>query len=103
MLKFISLAIGLLTIVSIAPTSEAMTANTLPSLQQPAANLHSQIIFRIGTRGYTRRQEGQYRRDLIIQRKREAARRQHERMGDRNRNGEYNGDRNRNSQHRRDR
>ncbi len=97
--------IGLLTIVSIAPNSEAMTANIQPSLQQPAANLHSQIIFRIGDRGYTRRQEGQYRRDLILQRRREAARRQHGRMGDRNRDGERNRDRDRNhdGQNRRDR
>lgn len=104
MLKLISLAIGLLTIGSIAPNSEAMTANTQPSLQQPAGNLHAQIIFRIGDRGYTRRQEGQYRRDLILQRRREAARRQHGRMGDRNRD-EGNGDRNRNGerQNRRDR
>jgi hypothetical protein len=90
--------IGLLTIGSIAPNSEAMTANTQPSLQQPAANLHAQIIFRIGDRGYTRRQEGQYRRDLILQRRREAARRQQDRMRD-NRNGRDN----RHGQNRRDR
>jgi hypothetical protein len=63
--------IGLITLVSIAPKSEAMTANTQPSLQQPAANLHSQIIFRIGERGYTRREEWQYRRDLRMQQRRE--------------------------------
>jgi hypothetical protein len=90
MLKLTSLAIGLLAVISIAPNSEAMTANTQPSLQQPAGNLHSQIIFRIGDRGYTRRQEGQYRRDLAIQRKREAQRRQYNRMGGSNRNGEPN-------------
>jgi hypothetical protein len=107
MLKLISLAfaqpigtiIGLITIVSIAPNSEAMSANTQSSLQQPAANLHSQIIFRIGDRGYTRRQEGQYRRDLRTQRRREAARRQHGRMDDRN----HDGDRNRDDRNRRDR
>jgi hypothetical protein len=100
MLKLTSLAIGLLAVISIAPNSEAMTANTQPSLQQPAANLHSQIIFRIGDRGYTRRQEGQYRRDLVMQRKREAQRRQYNnRMGGSNRNGEPNRD----SQNRRDR
>jgi hypothetical protein len=93
MLKFTSLAIGLLTIISFAPKSEAMTANIQPSsLQQPAGNLHSQIIFRIGDRGYTRRQEGQYRRDLVMQRKREAQRRQYKRMGRSNRNGEPNRD-----------
>jgi hypothetical protein len=101
MLKLISLVIGLLTIVAIAPNSEAMTANMQPSLQQPAANLHAQIIFRIGDRGYTRRQEGQYRHDLRMQRRREAARRQHGRMDDRNHDGDRN--RNRDRQNRRDR
>jgi hypothetical protein len=111
MWKLTSLAIGLLTIGSIAPKSEAMTANTQPSLQQPAANLHSQIIFRIGERGYTRREEWQYRRDLRMQRRREAERRQYGHMGryhrdgDRNHDGEYNRDRDRNreGQNRRDR
>jgi hypothetical protein len=103
MMKLISLAIGLLTIVSIAPNSEAMSANVQSSLQQPAGNLHSQIIFRIGDRGYTRREEWQYRRDLRMQRKREAARRQYGRMGGYNRDGERNGDRNRDGQNRRDR
>jgi hypothetical protein len=100
MLKFMSIAIGLITIVSFAPKSEAMSANIQPSsLQQPAANLHSQIIFRIGERGYTRREEGQYRRDLKMQRKREAERRQSNRMGRSNRDGRYNRD----GQNRRDR
>ncbi len=118
MLKLISLAlaqpigtiIGLITIVSIAPKSEAMTANMQPSLQQPAANLHAQIIFRIGDRGYTRREEWQYRRDLRMQRRREAEYRQYGRMGrynhdgDRNRDGEHNryGEYNRDGQNRRD-
>jgi hypothetical protein len=81
--KFISLAIGLLAVISIAPKSEAINANSQPiSLQQPAGNLHSQIIFRIGERGYTRREEWQYRRDLRQQRRWE--RRQY------NRNDRYN-------------
>jgi hypothetical protein len=98
--KPIGTIIGLLTIITFAPKSEAITANIQPSsLQQPAANLHSQIIFRIGDLGYTRRQEGQYRRDLVMQRKREAERRQYNRMGRYNRNSESN----RNGQNRRDR
>jgi hypothetical protein len=103
MLKLISLAIGLITIVSIAPKSEAMTANMQPLLQQPAANLHSQIIFRIGDRGYTRRQEWQYRRDLKMQQRRE--RRQYSREGRYSRNGGYNrnSEYNRDGQNRRDR
>ncbi len=99
MLKLISLAIGLITIVSIAPNSEAMTANMQPSLQQPAANLHSQIIFRIGDRGYTRREEGQYRRDLRTHHRREGERRQYGRTGGYNRDGE----RSRDGQNRRNR
>jgi hypothetical protein len=99
MWKLTSLAIGLITIVSIAPKSEAMTTNVQPSLQQPAANLHAQIIFRIGDRGYTRREEWQYRRDLRMQRRREAERRQYGRMGRYPRDGE----RNRDDRNRRDR
>ncbi len=107
MLKLTSLAlaqpigtiIGLITIVSFAPKSEAMSANVQPSsLQQPAGNLHSQIIFRIGDRGYTRREEWQYRRDLKMQQRR-AERRQYSREGGYNRNGGYNRD----GQNRRDR
>ncbi len=100
MLKLTSLAIGLITLVSFAPKSEAMNANVQPSsLQQPAGNLHSQIIFRIGNRGYTRGQEGQYRRDLVMQRKREAQRRQHKQIGGSNQNARSNRD----VQNRRDR
>jgi hypothetical protein len=108
MLKFMSIAIGLLTIVAMTPKSEAMSANVQPSsLQQPAGNLHSQIIFRIGDsaeptlreRGYTRRKEGQYRHDLKMHRKRESERRQYNRMGRSNRDGRYNRD----GQNRRDR
>jgi hypothetical protein len=94
MSKLVSLAIGLLTVISIAPRSEAMSANLQPSsLQQPAENLHAQIIFRIGDRGYTRRQEWQYRRDLKMQQQREAERRQYRnrrnRERERERNREY--------------
>jgi hypothetical protein len=104
MLKLMSLAIGLLTIVSMTPKSEAMSANIQPSsLQQPATNLHSQIIFRIGDRGYTRRQEWQYRRDLKMQQRRE--RRQYSREGRYSRDGGYNrnSEYNRDGQNRRDR
>jgi hypothetical protein len=96
MSKLISLAIGLLTVISIAPKSEATISNSPPiSLQQPAGNLHSQIIFRIGDRGYTRREEWQYRRDLRMQRRREAERRQYGHMGRYHRDGDR--------EHRRDR
>jgi hypothetical protein len=48
MSKLTALAIGLLTVISIAPQSQAMTTNIdAPSLQQPAANLHSQVILKV--------------------------------------------------------
>ena len=106
MLKLTSLAIGLITMISFEPKSEAMSANIQPSsLQQPAGSLHSQIIFRIGDRGYTRREEWQYRRDLKMQRNRESERSQYNRMGRYNHDGRdnRNGQYNRDGQNRRDR
>jgi hypothetical protein len=98
MSKFISLALGLLAVISIAPKSEAMSANIQPSsLQQPAKNLHSQIIFRIGERGYTRREEWQYRRDVRMQQRRWERRNGEYNRGEYNRNDGYNrGEYNRN-------
>jgi hypothetical protein len=94
MFKLISLAlaqpigtiIGLLTVISIAPNSEAMNANSQPiSLQQPAGDLYSQIIFRNeDRRGYSRRER---ERREEIERQREAERRQYRRS--RRRDREY--------------
>ncbi|WP_373543033.1 hypothetical protein [Chamaesiphon sp.] len=59
MLKLTSLALGLLTVLTIAPTSEAIAATNYVSplsLQQPAADLRAQVIFRIGTPQYRYRQ-----------------------------------------------
>ncbi len=96
MLKLTSLAlaqpigtiIGLLTVIAIAPKSEAMTANAQPiSLQQPAGDLHAQVIFKIGTPEY-RRREAQRRRELLqrqAQRRRELLQRQAERRREANR------------------
>jgi hypothetical protein len=92
MFKLTSLAIWLITIISFAPKSEAMSTNGQPSsLQQPATNLRSQIIFRIGDRGYTRREEWQYRRDLRMQQRR-SERRKYSREGGYNRDSGYNRD-----------
>jgi hypothetical protein len=95
MSKLISLAlaqpigtiIGLLTVISIAPSSEAMNANSQPiSLQQPAGELYSQIIFKAGERrGYSHRERERRREE--IQRQRQAERRQYRR--ERRRDGEY--------------
>ncbi|WP_295613482.1 hypothetical protein [Chamaesiphon sp. GL140_3_metabinner_50] len=74
MLKATSLALSLLAVIAIAPASQAATNAQPLSLQQPAANLHSQIILKIGgqqeDRGVARR------RELELERERAAARRQ---------------------------
>jgi hypothetical protein len=96
MLKLTSLAIGLLSIIAIAPSSEAMTANARPvSIDSPEANLHSQVILKIGDRGYSRGGNYQRRRELELQREREAARRrrQSSRRGYDRSYGEYRRDR----------
>jgi hypothetical protein len=74
MLKLTSLAIGLLTAIAIAPTSQAMTATgNLLTLQQPSADLHAQIIVKIGGQPeYLHRWESERRRQLDLQREREA-------------------------------
>jgi hypothetical protein len=87
-LKLTSLAIGLLTIVSIAPHAEAMTATAVPaSIERPAANLHSQVILKVGDRhrGYSRGGILQRRRELELRREREEARRRDRYRGRRDR------------------
>jgi hypothetical protein len=99
MLKLTSLAIGLLTVIAMTPTSEAIAANTpAVSISQPAANLHSQVILKIGDRdryrGYSRGGSIQRRRELELQREREAQRRRDRYRGRRDRSyGEYRRDR----------
>jgi hypothetical protein len=49
MSKLTSIAIGLLTAVAILPASQAMAANSrTPALEQPAGDLHAQVILKIG-------------------------------------------------------
>lgn len=102
MLKVTSLVLGLLTVIAIAPSSEAMTTTDRPlSIQQPAGNLHAQVIFKIGQPDYRNRGQAQRRREFELAREREAERRRrehdrrnHHRGGDRDRNyGEYRRDR----------
>jgi hypothetical protein len=88
MLKLTSLAIGLLSIIAIAPQSEAMTANAAPaSIERSANNLHSQIILKVGdrNRGYSRGGISQRRRELELRREREEARRRDRFRGRRDR------------------
>ncbi len=79
MSKLTSLAIGVLSAIAIAPASPAMAATSNPSaaVQQPAGDLHAQVIFKIGTpyyqRGYYSNWEyDRYRRRLEWEREREA-------------------------------
>jgi hypothetical protein len=91
--KLTALAIALLTVMSIAPKSQAMTATDSPlSIAQPAKNLQAQLIIKIGGdsdrsyRGDDRRRDDYYRR---LEQEREAERRRREyysqRRQDRNR------------------
>lgn len=96
MLKLTSLAIGLLTVISMAPSAEAMAA-TAPavSISQPAANLHSQVILKIGDRdrGYSRGSIWQRRRELELQRERQARRRERARRRNERSYNQYRRDR----------
>jgi hypothetical protein len=75
--KFTALAIALLTVMSIAPKSQAMSANASSlSVNQPAGDLHAQLIIKIGgqsDRSY--RDDDRYRQ---IDREREEERRRRE-------------------------
>jgi hypothetical protein len=47
-LKITSLAIGLLSIISIAPATQASTTANASIMEQPAGNIHAQINIHIG-------------------------------------------------------
>jgi hypothetical protein len=78
MSRFTALTIGLLTVISIAPSSQAMTTNaSLQSLKQPTGDLHAQLIIKIGgepDRGYRRDDR---HRDFEQQREAERRRREY--------------------------
>jgi hypothetical protein len=98
MSKLTALAIGLLAVIAIAPKSQAMSATVDPiSVKQPAANLQSQLIIKIGGQSeYSDREElHRRRRYWEIHREREAARRRHEYYSRRyrDRDGYYDRDR----------
>ena len=86
MLKLTSLALGLLTIISMAPASQAATNIHPLSIQKPAGDLHSQVIIKLGGQPqYHHRGEAERRRELERERERErereAARRRHQSRG----------------------
>ena len=78
MLKLTSLALGLLTIIALAPASQAATNVNPLSLQKPAGDLHAQVIIKLGGEAGRRRElerEREVARRRELEREREAARR----------------------------
>jgi hypothetical protein len=78
MSKLTTLAIGLLSAIAILPASQTMaaTANPASAINKPAADLHAQVILKVGPgrdRGYYSNWEAdRYRRRLEWQREHEA-------------------------------
>jgi hypothetical protein len=100
MLKLTSLALGLLTIIAIAPASQAATTSNPLSIHKPAGDLHSQVIIKLGGqqqydyhRGEAeRRRELERERERELEREREAAQRRHQSYGHRQSHGDNRGD-----------
>ena len=62
--KFTALAVALLTVMSIVPESQAMTASVgSQSIAQPAKNLQAQLIIKIGGHSDRNDRDEYYRRD----------------------------------------
>jgi hypothetical protein len=91
MLKLTSLAIGLLTAISLAPAAQAINASgNIPTTRQASENLHAQIIIKVnpqigGGSGHERYEHDRYERDRYEReraernhRREELARREHE-------------------------
>ncbi len=99
MLKLTSFALGLLTVIAIAPASQAATTSNPLSIQKPAGDLHSQVIIKLGGQPeYHHRGEAERRRELERERERErereaAARRRHHHQYHGDDRGEYRRDR----------
>jgi hypothetical protein len=101
MLKLTSLVLGLLTVMAIAPASQAATTSNPLSIQKPAGDLHSQVIIKLGGQPeYHHRGEAERRRELererererALEREREAARRRHQSYGHRQYHGDDRGE-----------
>jgi hypothetical protein len=88
MLKLTSLAIGLLTAITLAPAAQAMNASgNTPATHQASENLHAQIIIKVnpqiggGGHDYERDRHDRYERERAERhhrRREELARREHE-------------------------
>ena len=83
MLKLTSLALGLLTIIALAPASQAATNVNPLSLQKPAGDLHAQVIIKLGGEAGRRRE---------LEREREVARRREQSHGHRQYHGDDRGE-----------
>jgi hypothetical protein len=82
MLKLAPLALGLLTLLSIAPNARAAIANAnLQPVRQPAADLHAQVIMKGGGQPEQRREQPEQRQSQPEQRREQPeARREPERL-----------------------
>jgi hypothetical protein len=87
MFKLTSLAIGLLTAISLAPAAQAMNASgNTPATHQASENLHAQIIIKVnpqigGGHDHDRYEHDRYERERAERhhrRREELARREHE-------------------------
>jgi hypothetical protein len=80
MLKLTSLAIGLLTAISLAPAAQAMNASgNTPATHQASENLHAQIIIKVNPQIGGGHEHDRYEHERAERYRREAhARREHE-------------------------
>jgi hypothetical protein len=101
MSKFTALAIGILSIISIVPTAQAATSTgDRVSLHRPAADLHAQVIIRLGgppapyhRDDFDRRRQWQIEREREADRRREFYSRRHrERQEFHQEGGEFRGE-----------
>jgi hypothetical protein len=75
MLKLIAFAIGILTIVEIAPKSEAMSIHSQPvSVESATANLHARVILNNRDRSRRYSRDRGYSRGSILQQQRDLER-----------------------------
>jgi hypothetical protein len=101
MSKFTALAIGLLSVISIVPTAQAATGiSNQGNLQQPAGDLHAQVIIRLGgppapyhREDFDRHRQWQIERERQAERRREFYSRRHrEHEGFHREGGEFRGE-----------
>jgi catalase len=94
MLKFIApLAIAALTVLSIAPKSQAIPININSILfEQSSRDSQPRIVVKLGGQPqYSNRWEAQRRREFELQRERDAERRRHRSYSHQDRYDEYDG------------